>query len=1096
MIPAPLVALLRVLVAVCALGASAAWAQGTGSVTGRVFDAESGEPVAGATVVLQGAAPADGSAAFQQVATSGADGAFRFGSVPEGSYTLSFTKSGYRASRLGDLTVQAGQPTTADFPLPRGAAGTAEQILELDAFAVEASTVEEGADLLELRLDADQFLNTLSAEEFAKFAASDVADALKRVAGVNVVGGQFAVIRGLEDRYNSTLYNGAVVPSPDPDRQSVQLDLFPSDIVSNLVVSKTFVPDLPSNTSGGGIDIVTHDYPEEIELKVSAGFGIESEAVDQFLRYDAGSPMSVQLDDWTDVLESEYGVAAGGRRELLGRELRFKGLLNREIDFRTAEGFQENREPRLTTFRGFPRPPCPCPITSGDLSLGELGLSGGRFDLTASERAEQRTGYAGLGLDLDEEGDHRLDASLFYSAKDEEIVELRENGFIPGADYDDLLRQQQEGSPVLRSDFDEVATLTSWITDVREELDPDAQSRGPLWFASFAESESFERERDLLVYQVNGDHRFAPIPGLHLAWAANQARTTQDETAFAARFFFEPDDVEQVPGRFPATVDALEPGQYYANDGIFFSRNEIEETQDFGRFDTDYTRDLHEDVTLEVKAGGWFERAERDVESLFLETPTVGGSSQFALSGRTPEELGRSILDAITPTSGFRDTTNESRREIDAWHVGSKATFWQKLDVLGGIRRETILIESRNDPFTGETIPGEATPVIFPTAYLLFDRRDNPARDFETPVSVPDTVFNDELLGIDVPVDPVTGLVDLLDEASIQGLVNGLIDETKYLPSLGLTYRPIEGMTLRAAWSRTVARPSFRELGYYVSVDPGSDDLVVGNPQLQLSDVQSWDARAEYTWGGYGDLAAVSVFYKEIDDPIESIVVRNPNNFEGSSSALFRTFFNNPNQGTLRGIELEARKHLGFLPRIGFARYFSIGGNFTYIDAEVDRTEAELARSLPFFGAAPQDAERFDELESSRRLFGQPEWIANADVSFDQPDWGTKVTLSFFAISDILDAAGAASIAPNGRPNAFTLDRYVDSFHQLDLVASQTFRIERLGGELTLKGSIKNLTNSARGIIYDPDQTRDEVAERSFEVGRDFSFSIQYKHTF
>ena len=95
------------------------------------------------------------------------------------------------------------------------------------------------------RAESDELINTLSAEEFSKFAASDVADALKFVAGVNVVEGQFAIIRGLEDRYSSTLYNSAPIPSPDPDRQSVQLDLFASDIVSNLVVAKTFGPDLP-----------------------------------------------------------------------------------------------------------------------------------------------------------------------------------------------------------------------------------------------------------------------------------------------------------------------------------------------------------------------------------------------------------------------------------------------------------------------------------------------------------------------------------------------------------------------------------------------------------------------------------------------------------------------------------------------------------------------------------------------------------------------------------------------------------------------------------------------------------------------------------
>ena len=266
--------------------------------------------------------------------------------------------------------------------------------------------------------------------------------------------------------------------------------------------------------------------------------------------------------------------------------------------------------------------------------------------------------------------------------------------------------------------------------------------------------------------------------------------------------------------------------------------------------------------------------------------------------------------------------------------------------------------------------------------------------------------------------------------------------------------RPLEGLALRGAYSQTVARPSFREMGFYVSVEPGTDDLIVGNPQLGLSDVESYDTRAEYTWGELGDLVAVSVFYKTIQDPIESIVVRNPLNFEGSSSALYRTFFNNPNKASLWGIELEARKNFGFLGP-DFAQYLSIGGNFTYINAKVDRTEIELARSRAFFGTAAADEARFSDLSQSRRLFGQPEWIANADLSFDEPDWGTKATLAFFAISDVLDAAGSATISPNGSVISFTLDRYVDSFSQLDLILSQTWHVELLRGDLTFKFSVE-----------------------------------------
>jgi len=276
--------------------------------------------------------------------------------------------------------------------------------------------------------------------------------------------------------------------------------------------------------------------------------------------------------------------------------------------------------------------------------------------------------------------------------------------------------------------------------------------------------------------------------------------------------------------------------------------------------------------------------------------------------------------------------------------------------------------------------------------------------------------------------------------------------------------------------------------------NPGFD-LIVGNPQLQLSEVKSWDARVEYFWGGFGDNVAVSLFYKEIADPIESIILRDASNFGGGGDALFRTFFNNENQATLQGFEVEARKNLGLFG-FEFGEYLSIGGNFTYIDASVKRSEAELARAAPFFAIKPGDPERFDEYEEERRLFNQPEWTANLDFNFDQPEWGTEFTVSAFAISSVLDAAGSASLNLNNEPFAFTLDRYVDSFYQLDAVFKQAIPLYRLPGTLTFKATGKNLTDSKRELIYDQEQTRGKIAERSYRVGRDFAFSLTYTYEF
>ena len=99
-------------------------------------------------------------------------------------------------------------------------------------------------------------------------------DLVSRLAGVNVVEGQFAVVRGLGDRYNSTLLNDLPVPSPDPIRQGVQLDLFPTSIIESVVADKAFLPGLPSNSSGAAFNLITRSYPEDFTAWLETGFTV------------------------------------------------------------------------------------------------------------------------------------------------------------------------------------------------------------------------------------------------------------------------------------------------------------------------------------------------------------------------------------------------------------------------------------------------------------------------------------------------------------------------------------------------------------------------------------------------------------------------------------------------------------------------------------------------------------------------------------------------------------------------------------------------------------------------------------------------------
>ena len=236
---------------------------------------------------------------------------------------------------------------------------------------------------------------------------------------------------------------------------------------------------------------------------------------------------------------------------------------------------------------------------------------------------------------------------------------------------------------------------------------------------------------------------------------------------------------------------------------------------------------------------------------------------------------------------------------------------------------------------------------------------------------------------------------------------------SKYLPSVGLTYRPLEGLALRAAWSQTVARPSFREMGFYVSVEPGTDDLIVGNPQLQLSEVESYDARAEYVWGELRRPRGASA------PSTRRSRIRSRASWSGTRSTSSGVERALPHllQQPERGHALGHRGRGAQEPRLPRARVARVLLARRQLHVHRRRGRPHRGRAgarAAVLRARPARPAQYTALEKSRRLFGQPEWIANADLSFDHPDWGTKATLAFFAISDVLDAAGTAQSRPDG----------------------------------------------------------------------------------
>ena len=98
--------------------------------------------------------------------------------------------------------------------------------------------------LLSLKMRSSNLIDGITASSFRKIGDSDAASAMKRVAGVSVAGGKYVFVRGLGDRYNKTMLNGLDIQGLDPDRNTIQMDIFPTNIIDNMIINKSFVAEL------------------------------------------------------------------------------------------------------------------------------------------------------------------------------------------------------------------------------------------------------------------------------------------------------------------------------------------------------------------------------------------------------------------------------------------------------------------------------------------------------------------------------------------------------------------------------------------------------------------------------------------------------------------------------------------------------------------------------------------------------------------------------------------------------------------------------------------------------------------------------------
>jgi outer membrane receptor protein involved in Fe transport len=260
----------------------------TARISGKVINGVTGLSLANASITL---------VEKSKTVVADQNGVFNIGKLAPGTYSLKCTYIGFKDKIIEEIVVKEGESVMLTVSLEEKA-GKADEVVVV---AKARAKIETTAALLIAQKNSASVSDGITADAIKKTPDRNTGDVLKRVSGASIQDDRFAIIRGLNDRYNAAFINGAPLPSSESDRKAFAFDIFPSAILDNLVIYKTATPDRVGDFAGGIIDITTMAVSPQNFTTISFGTGVNSIATGK-TRYSSemkGGKDFLGLDDGT-----------------------------------------------------------------------------------------------------------------------------------------------------------------------------------------------------------------------------------------------------------------------------------------------------------------------------------------------------------------------------------------------------------------------------------------------------------------------------------------------------------------------------------------------------------------------------------------------------------------------------------------------------------------------------------------------------------------------------------------------------------------------------------------------------------------------------
>ncbi len=798
--------------------------------------------------------------------------------------------------------------------------------------------------------------NFLSAADLARTGDDNAAAALTRLTGLSVVSGRFVYVRGLGDRYSSALLNGSPLPSPEPLRRQVPLDLFPSNILSGATVQKTFSPNYPGEFGGGIIDLRTLRSPNEpfVTMKIGTGANSVSTGKDSLVHYGHRMDWTGVDTDLRNLPRAVSAAVSTGKRindnNFTPRQLEEIGesFINSPLTVIQSEKARPDFEGEVTAGNS---------VDIGDYSLGLIGVLGYKSGVKTQTATRQDI----VADTLEAEG---INTSSTWDI----VINAFGSASLAWGDHRItttglLVRSTSKKSQVELGSDTNLPTGQTYRTE------------GTAWY-----------ERQLASAQIAGEHTFG---ALELKWRGSAGQSTRKAP-------YERDVAFTVVNGITSFNSAS------LGNSIRFS--ELEDTVLSAGVDADYTVKIGQGREIALSAGAVFSQTDRTYELLsFAFTGPRGPTSQAVLRSRidylfSPDNISPARF-VITEQTGKDDSYVGELTNVAAY-LGAEFEVTSFIRAALGVRYEQAEQGVRTTNRFGDK---PTAPVALENDYLL--------------------------------------------------------------PAATITWNFADDLQMRFGYSQTIARPQFRELAFTPYIDPESNRIYQGNPFLQDSKFENYDARLEY-YIGRNQFVTVGAFYKKIEKPIEEVIVRLERSF---------TRFINAPEALLYGTELEYRTNYDLEIDEGFFADTKIvfAANYTYTYSEVIAGPGTTVISPIDFRAVAASQFALD----GSQLQGTPKNIANVQIGLENKT--TQLTLLVGWVDERIARRGLGSV-----PSVLELPGI-----NVDLVFKHDFKLAGNGVSLSLSG--RNLLAEDNQEYQISKLGRTEA--NTYERGRSISLSLTLK---